>query len=100
MEDHQNWKEVIVSKKKKVSRPNMSISNEEKKLLSDEPELPKKIEFTLSKRIQQGRANKNMTQKELARQLNIKPQVIQSYENGSVIPDKNILNKIFRILNL
>ncbi|GIX93491.1 endothelial differentiation-related factor 1 homolog [Caerostris darwini] len=50
--------------------------------------------------IQQGRQNKNLTQKDLATRINEKPQVINDYEAGRAVPNQQILTKIERIIGL
>jgi len=50
--------------------------------------------------IQQGRQNKNMTQKDLATKINEKPQVINDYEAGRAVPNQQILTKIERVLGM
>ena len=57
-----------------------------------------KVDKSLSQAIQQGRAAKKMTQKDLATKINEKPQVIQDYESGKAIPNGQIIVKIERAL--
>jgi putative transcription factor len=42
----------------------------------------------------------NITQKQLSNRLNLPLKTITNYENGSVIPDNNILGKIEKVLNI
>ena len=53
----------------------------------------KKITITISGLIRQGRVNKKLTQKELAGKLNVPSKTISMYENGSVIPENNLMGK-------
>ena len=59
-----------------------------------------KVSLSMSKRIQQGRSEKGMTQKELARLINTKPTTIQSYENGKAVPSGRIIQQIERALGM
>eukprot|EP00042_Codosiga_hollandica_P012170 m.27332 g.27332 ORF g.27332 m.27332 type:complete len:142 (+) comp39699_c0_seq1:153-578(+) len=59
-----------------------------------------RVPLKVSQLIQQGRAAKGLTQKELATKINEKPQVIGDYEAGRSIPDPAILGKIERIVGI
>ena len=48
--------------------------------------------------ITQARNAKGLTQKQLATQLNMQPQVINEYESGKAIPNNQIIAKIERAL--
>merc|ERR1719271_1685403 len=48
--------------------------------------------------ISQARNAKGLTQKQLATQLNMQPQVINEYESGKAIPNNQIIAKIERAL--
>lgn len=50
--------------------------------------------------LMQARAAKGLKQKDLANQLNIPPATIQGYENGSAIPEGNVINKLNRALGV
>jgi len=50
--------------------------------------------------ITQARNAKGLTQKQLATQLNMQPQVINEYESGKAIPNQQILSKLERILGV
>ena len=43
---------------------------------------------------------KNMTQKDLAQKINVKPAVINEYESGKAIPNPKTLNNIKKILGI
>lgn len=64
----------------------------------DETFKVKKVEATLSKRLQQARLAKGMTQKALAQAINEKPQVVNEYESGKAIPSSQIISKMERAL--
>jgi transcriptional regulator with XRE-family HTH domain len=58
--------------------------------------MKKKIDNTtkaLSEKVRILRVHKDLTQKELAQELNISPQSISGYENGNVLPDVICLKK-------
>ena len=59
-----------------------------------------KIDFNLSKTIQQARCAKNITQKQLAQAINKPVAIITQYENGSALPDNQILGKLERCLGV
>merc|ERR1712146_59090 len=48
--------------------------------------------------IQKARTAKGLSQKQLAQQLNMQPQVINEYESGKAIPNNAIIAKIERAL--
>jgi putative transcription factor len=58
----------------------------------------KKVGLGLAKAIQQARMAKKMTQAKLAQAINEKPQVINQYENGTAIPNGQLIAKIERAL--
>lgn len=59
-----------------------------------------KVPQEVGKIIQQGRQTKGWTQKDLATQINEKPQVIQEYEQGKGVPNQQILSKIERAIGV
>ena len=58
-----------------------------------------KIGFNFKVAMQKARLASKISQKDLATKLNVKPQVITSYESGKVIPDNAFIAKMERILN-
>lgn len=100
--DHQDWKPIVLRKTEHKSQPPQHSTGYKKlkNLDSDNPEAPKTLGLTVAKRIQQGRVSKNLTQKQLAQKINVKPQVITEYETGKAIPNQTILNKIARTLGI
>ncbi|KAG8190399.1 hypothetical protein JTE90_022041 [Oedothorax gibbosus] len=58
------------------------------------------IGLDVGRLIQQGRQNKNLTQKDLATRINEKPQVINDYEAGRAVPNQQILTKIERVIGM
>lgn len=62
--------------------------------VGDKPEVPKDLKTAIMK----ARAAKGITQKALATQLNMQPQVIQEYENGKGVPNNAVIAKIEKAL--
>ncbi|KAI3636513.1 hypothetical protein MIR68_002051 [Amoeboaphelidium protococcarum] len=60
----------------------------------------KTVGMEVGKAIAQARADKGMTQKDLAVKINEKQQVIQEYENGKAVPNQQILAKMERNLGV
>ena len=58
------------------------------------------VGLSLGKTIQQARAAKGITQKQLATLINEKPNVIAQYEQGQAAPNNQILGKLERKLGV
>ena len=95
--EHQNWEQYIIHCKTNTKGKNETKKKEltkeqniEKKVNEDNLK-HKKIDKEFSKKLQQARLNKNLTQKQLANQLNIQVTIINDYEccrgnyNGQII---------------
>ncbi|XP_030491643.2 multiprotein-bridging factor 1c [Cannabis sativa] len=50
--------------------------------------------------IQKARMAKNLSQGDLAKQINERPQVVQEYENGKAVPNQAVLAKMERVLGV
>jgi putative transcription factor len=104
--EHQDWNTItykkpkILSKEDKIKRQNPSRTKDFKKLDSDEPPIPTKLNHDLKILIQKKRQELNLTQKNLANKINVKVNIINDYETGKCIPDKIILQKIKNVLNI
>ena len=105
--DHQDWKQVVVGKKKSKSKSSKKKKNpENRKLLklekkADNDELKhNKITKELRTKIQQGRASKGLTQKQLANNVNLPLQKITEIENGKAIYNHKDINRIKRYLKI
>lgn len=112
MSDFQDWKTVVIKGK---SVPGKDTTNSQSSgkpyvadakfqtLDSDDPD-PRKIVGSISidmrLQIQKARNNKGLSQKQLAQQLNIKPDIINQYESGKIKPDNRILQKMGNILGV
>lgn len=69
-------------------------------LEDDVPKPIKIISKETSLKIQRRRQELKLTQKELALKINKNVSVIQEIENGTAKYDRNILNKLERVLNI
>jgi ribosome-binding protein aMBF1 (putative translation factor) len=101
--EHQDFKTVVWTKKTKKTHQHIQrteVSSKFKKLDIDDPEILSVIKRNIRINIQQGRVAKKLTQKQLAINLNIPISTISSYEDGTAIPNKNILRKIGIALNI
>lgn len=63
-----------------------------------QPHRIKKIDKSISQKIQKARAELKMTRKQLAQKANEKETVIADYENGKAIPNHKLISKLERIL--
>merc|ERR1719354_933947 len=59
-----------------------------------------KVSVSVSKAIQDGRREKNLTQKDLATKINEKPQIVGEYESGRATPNQRVLAKMERVLGV
>jgi len=109
--DHQDWKTILVNKKKtksecrkenNISKPssaNQKIKSIEKK--AEEGDLKhKKITKELKLQIQQTRNSKGLTQKQLAQKCQLTQQIINDIESGKSIYNHSHISKIKRILKI
>eukprot|EP00998_Keelungia_sp_KM082_P009469 NODE_5646_length_685_cov_117.844086_g5623_i0.p1 GENE.NODE_5646_length_685_cov_117.844086_g5623_i0~~NODE_5646_length_685_cov_117.844086_g5623_i0.p1 ORF type:complete len:188 (+),score=46.60 NODE_5646_length_685_cov_117.844086_g5623_i0:71-565(+) len=60
----------------------------------------KQVSTDVKRCIQQGRQAKGWSQKDLAQQINEKPQVIGEYETGKAIPNGTVLGKMEKALGI
>lgn len=61
---------------------------------------PPKVSMSVGKAMQKARADKKLTQKDLATRVNEKPTVINDYEAGRAVPNQALLGKIERVLGV
>lgn len=80
---------------------NMNASSSGKKI-KDEDEIPQveKVGMETGKVIMQARLAKNLKQTDLAKQLNITPDIVRDYENGSAPRNGALLNRMSKILGV
>jgi ribosome-binding protein aMBF1 (putative translation factor) len=101
---------LIAKKKKEDAEKVVKVNGTSNVLLSgkkinDEDELPKldKVGLDMGKIIMQARLakkNQRLTQADLAKQLNITPDIIRDHENGSAPRNGELLNRIGKILGV
>jgi|TARA_B110000495_G_C22847936_1_gene494405 ribosome-binding protein aMBF1 (putative translation factor) len=113
--EHQNWETYILKGndfKKKQKEPLLNDKNKPKinhqsikdnkleKKVEEGDMKHKKINPELSKKIQQMRLSKGLTQKQLANQLSLPQQTINEIETGKYIYNHQVINKVKRKLNI
>ena len=114
--NHQDWETYIIhcknetkgrdtDKKRKdkevKKKPTESSKNNKFEKKIEEGDLKhKKIDAILSKKIQQGRLSKNLTQKQLANRLSIPVNEINEMECGRFIYNGQKIGKIMRFLSI
>ncbi|KAI5680572.1 hypothetical protein M9H77_01799 [Catharanthus roseus] len=67
---------------------------------AEEPAALDRVSTEVRQAIQKARIEKNMSQAELAKQINERPQVVQEYENGKAVPNQAILAKMEKVLGV
>lgn len=63
----------------------------------DQKPLPK-LSLEARQQMIKARTEKKLTQVQLAQQMNVRPNLIQDLENGKVLEDKTLLQKVNRVL--
>jgi ribosome-binding protein aMBF1 (putative translation factor) len=93
--------EEAIKVAKNITNKNENVSISGKKIRDDD-ELPQidKVGIDVGKIIMQARLAKNLKQVDLAKQLNISPDIIRDHENGTAVRNGNLLNRIGRILGI
>ena len=109
--EHQDWKPIIfggnkntpahLQEKITISKSNFNGVNSAK-IERDEEEGKKLKTYgtEYGRKVQDARKERNLTQKQLAQQLSVKPEVIQNVENGKGLVDGKICDNLFRILKV
>ena len=101
----QDFKEIVFTKKSdkpnSSSHPRVEISKQDKALLNDD-DVPKLKTFGKENgnTLRNARTAKNLTQEQLANQINERKNLINQYENGNIVVDNKVLNKLRRVLNV
>ncbi|CAK9147249.1 unnamed protein product [Ilex paraguariensis] len=65
-----------------------------------EPAALDRVSAEVRQAIQKARIEKKLSQAELAKQINERPQVVQEYENGKAVPNQAVLAKMERVLGV
>lgn len=111
--EHQDLKVIVLRKEgKELKKIQQKRGDSESVSKNTTPQLKKDLDdnlesfnvntvsFSLKTQIQKARVASNFSQKELAQKINVTQKIIQSYENGTAIPDPQILQKLRRILKV
>jgi len=113
--DHQDWDPVYIGANKYINDKNnesdQKVKGElPKSVFSKENKIDKKIEegnlkhektpIELGKLIQQKRLERNITQKDLAKKINVQVKIINEIECGKGKHNPQIISKIKRIFNI
>jgi len=91
---HQDFEPVVFKKPKPKSQPKQMYTPKIDKEIDTLP----KVSLQVSKNMQKARLRLKLSQKELAKKINVTSKLIQQYENGKAIPQPHILQKLRRIL--
>lgn len=65
-----------------------------------EPAALDRVSADVRQLIQKARLEKKMSQAELAKQINERPQIVQEYENGKAVPNQAVLAKMEKVLGV
>ncbi|KAF7813817.1 multiprotein-bridging factor 1c [Senna tora] len=76
------------------------VKNARKLEEETEPAALEKVATEVRHAIQKARLEKKMSQAEVAKQINERPQVVQEYENGKAVPNQAVLAKMERVLGV
>jgi putative transcription factor len=95
---------AVVGTEKKYGSTNTKSNPEGQRLTkldaTDDVVPTKKLDPAVGRAIQLARAEKKLTQKDLATKINEKPQVINDYEAGRALPNQQLLGKMERALGV
>ena len=104
----QDWTPIVFSSKRTTSTTSLTSSssrpknfeNTRENKLANETDVPvlNSIDSETKNKIISMRNAKGLTQAQLAQKLNVDKSVIVSYESGKAIPNKNFIQKIYRVL--
>uniref|UniRef100_A0A5B7BU79 Putative multiprotein-bridging factor 1c n=1 Tax=Davidia involucrata TaxID=16924 RepID=A0A5B7BU79_DAVIN len=93
----QTVKKFVAGSNKK---PAAAVVNARKLDEAAEPAVLDRVSVEVRQAIQKARIEKKMSQTELAKQINERPQVVQEYENGKAVPNQAVLAKMERVLGV
>jgi ribosome-binding protein aMBF1 (putative translation factor) len=96
----QDWEPVYLTKSIPVPKSAPRKSDEAiamAKLEREEAPLPK-VHVGLQQAIQQARLSQKMSQKDLAQKMNVPVATIQSYENGTALPNNSFIARLEKTL--
>lgn len=92
---------IVWRKSSSKATPSSSLPPKEvRELLADDVPQLQYLPPTIQTKIAQGRSAKGMSQKQLAQQLNVKPDVIKQLETSRIYPfNRNFIRKVEQTLN-
>lgn len=107
--NHQDWNTVVLNNKVHQQQARRTTATsfrsqadaDAARLENDDPikrDMNKIRTFVTN--MKNARLSRKMTQKELATFLNMKTDIVQSIENGKMIPNSSTIQKIKRMLNV
>jgi ribosome-binding protein aMBF1 (putative translation factor) len=107
MTTHQDWKPVVLTKKKsnaqesnqkplQSKQPNI----ERRRLDNDESYVIPRVTLQMARKIIEGRTHLKMTQEQLAKRCFIPLAVLKEYEQGKGVYNRAYLDPICRVLNI
>ena len=102
IQNHQDFKEIKFIKKNNNTLTQNHYEVSKTKLLENDHEgnvTHSTVPLSVGLLIQKKRMSMGMKQCDLASKICVKPDIIQKYESGKIIPDNNILQKLRRVLN-
>ncbi|KAL2555065.1 Multiprotein-bridging factor 1c [Forsythia ovata] len=81
-------------------KPGATDLNAKKLDEAAEPAALERVPIEVRQAIQKARISKKMSQAELAKLINERPQLVQEYENGKAVPSQAVLAKMERVLGM
>ncbi|XP_027176694.1 multiprotein-bridging factor 1c [Coffea eugenioides] len=93
----QTFKKADAGANKKAAPPAVNARKLDE---AEEPAALGRVSTEVRQAIQKARIEKKMSQAELAKQINERPQVVQEYENGKAVPNQAVLAKVERVLGV
>jgi ribosome-binding protein aMBF1 (putative translation factor) len=96
----QDWNPVVFYKVGGTNGHSVKRENSPTRKLQNETDVPvlNYIDSETKNKIISMRNAKGYTQAQLAQKLNVDKSVIASYESGKVIPNKNFIQRIYKVL--
>ena len=107
--DHQDWNVVILRGKNNLPKTNeiikKPINNVNKSAYKIEEDAENLKDHKLygkeyGMRVAKGRLDKKLTQIELAKKINVQPDIIKNIENGTGIVNGKHIDLIYKLLNV
>jgi ribosome-binding protein aMBF1 (putative translation factor) len=104
MSFHQDWEPVVFRKPKPVvhtvHRDPLAEQRNALRKIENEEKKGAKLALDMRQKLTQARLAHKLSQTDLAKKINMRPQLIQELENGKCIPEneKCVLNKLQKVL--